>query len=379
MLISAHISFNPQSGHLAKLGGKLKTWRKRWFVLKNGMLTYWKSQHDVNRKPQGQILLDDQCRITKADGASTFEIDTGKKIYYLTADSMATLDDWIRVLQNVQRRNAAKLLLARDDQKPTVQGWVTKVKNGHPKKCWAVLIGRMFMYFKGPGETVSVSHTAFGSGPKAKNPGRSSPASGGAGESLDIGPKTNLVSYFFGCEQSPLGQINMRDARVEEVEHVSDSDSEEREDFGPNQAHLTIAIYPAHQGPTYLILPGKQERDNWLYHLTVVSGGCPNSGTQYEQLVQKLMETDGDPSKPALTNEQMRQLLCRHNVNLPRATIRPNANGNFKCNFPSAAIPIQIVCYGVIQFCCIPKSKLHRHYRRCTRRNCKVRQSNCSR
>lgn len=89
----------------------------------------------------------------------------------------------------------------------------------------------------------------------------------------------------------------MRDARVEEVEHVSDSDSEEREDLGQSQAHLTIAIYPAHQGPTYLILPGKQERDNWLYHLTVVSGAGPNSGTQYEQLVQKLMETDGDPSK----------------------------------------------------------------------------------
>lgn len=33
-----------KTGHLAKLGGKLKTWRKRWFVLKNGVLTYWKSQ-----------------------------------------------------------------------------------------------------------------------------------------------------------------------------------------------------------------------------------------------------------------------------------------------------------------------------------------------
>lgn len=102
--------------------------------------------------------------------------------------------------------------------------------------------------------------------------------------------------------QNPLGQINMRDARVEEVEHVSDSDSEEREDLHQSQAHLTIAIYPAHQGPTYLILPGKAERDNWLYHLTVVSGAGPNSGTQYEQLVQKLMETDGDPSKTICKN-----------------------------------------------------------------------------
>ncbi|XP_017852131.1 uncharacterized protein CG43867 isoform X3 [Drosophila busckii] len=237
-------------GHLAKLGGKLKTWRKRWFVLKNGQLNYWKCQHDAaQRKPQGQILLDEACRINRAEGASTFEIDTGKKVYYLTADSHATMDDWIRVLQNVQRRNATKLLLSRDDQKPTVQGWVTKVKNGHAKKCWCVLLGKMFLYFKAPAET------------------------------------------------NPLGQINMRDARVEEVEHVSDSDSEEREEAGQDgQARLTVAIYPAHQGPTYLILAGKPERDNWLYHLTVVSGGGPSAGTQYEQLVQKLMETDGDPN-----------------------------------------------------------------------------------
>lgn len=107
----------------------------------------------------------------------------------------------------------------------------------------------------------------------------------------------NKSNRNFHLLQNPLGQINMRDARVEEVEHVSDSDSEEREDLSQSQAHLTIAIYPAHQGPTYLILNGKQERDNWLYHLTVVSGGGPSSGTQYEQLVQKLMETDGDPSE----------------------------------------------------------------------------------
>lgn len=57
-----------KTGHLVKLGGKLKTWRKRWFVLKNGTLTYWKSQHDVNKKPQGEIALDDMCRIIHAEG-----------------------------------------------------------------------------------------------------------------------------------------------------------------------------------------------------------------------------------------------------------------------------------------------------------------------
>ncbi|XP_046382604.1 uncharacterized protein CG43867 isoform X5 [Ischnura elegans] len=243
-------------GYLTKLGGKLKTWRKRWFVLKNGVLTYWKSQHtydnnlqsDVSRKPQGQIVLDEVCRVTRAEGAATFEISTGKKTYYLTADSIANMEDWIRVLQNVQRRNATKLLLSKEDNKPTIQGWLTKVKNGHAKKCWCVLIGKMFLYFKTP------------------------------------------------SDMNPLGQINMRDARVEEVDHVSDSDSEDREGDSSQNADLTIGIFPSHQGPTYLLMPGKQEKDSWMYHLTVVSGGGASAGTQYEQLVQKLMETDGDPN-----------------------------------------------------------------------------------
>jgi hypothetical protein len=60
------------------------------------------------------------------------------------------------ILQNVQRRNATKLLLSKEDNKPTIQGWLTKVKNGHAKKCCCVLIGKMFLYFKNPGDAVSM-------------------------------------------------------------------------------------------------------------------------------------------------------------------------------------------------------------------------------
>lgn len=134
----------------------MKTWRKKWFVLKNGVLTYYKSQSDINRKPQGQIILDEVCKITRAEGSNTFEIDTGKKTYYLTADSITAMEDWVRILQNVQRRNATKLLLSKEENKPSVQGWLTKVKNGHAKKCWCVLIGKMFLYFKSPTDTVRI-------------------------------------------------------------------------------------------------------------------------------------------------------------------------------------------------------------------------------
>ncbi|KAL1138524.1 hypothetical protein AAG570_008587 [Ranatra chinensis] len=234
-----------KSGYLAKLGGKLKTWTRRWFQLNNAKLRYWKSQNDINRKPQGEICIDELCRITRAEGAATFEIATEKKTYYLTADSIAATEDWVRVLQNVQRRNATKLLLSKEHNKPTLQGWLTKVRNGHAKKCWCVLLGKMFLYFKSPSDT------------------------------------------------NALGQINMRDARVQQVEHVSDSDSEDRDS---DTAELTIGIFPNHQPPSYLLMPNKQDKDSWLYHLTIVSGAGPNAGTQYEQLVQKLMETDGDPN-----------------------------------------------------------------------------------
>ena len=118
-------------------------------------------QHDVHRKPQGVIILDDSCRISKADGANTFEIstsgsvnETGKgknnknRTYYLTADTQPLMEDWVRVLQNVIQRNALQLLLRnrRNIQEgsaastvegtSTLEAYLTKVKHGHAKKVW---------------------------------------------------------------------------------------------------------------------------------------------------------------------------------------------------------------------------------------------------
>ena len=112
-------------------------------------------QHDLHRKPQGIIVLNESCRVSRADGSNTFEIATGTKNYYLTADSQPIMEEWVRVLQNVVQRNALRLLLSREDQKPTLQAWLIKVKHGHSRKCWCVLIGKMFIYFRTPNEQVS--------------------------------------------------------------------------------------------------------------------------------------------------------------------------------------------------------------------------------
>ncbi|XP_064490249.1 uncharacterized protein CG43867-like isoform X2 [Ornithodoros turicata] len=261
-----------KSGYLTKLGGKLKTWKRRWFVLKNGALRYYKSQCDVNRKPQGQIALDQVCRVTRAEGATTFEIATEKRSFYLTADSASAMEEWVKVLQSVLRRNATRLLLSREDHKPAIEGWLTKVKHGHPRRVWCVLIGRLLLYFKTASDT------------------------------------------------TPMGQINMRDAHVEEVVHMSDSD-EEGEEGGCSQ--FTIGIFPPHQSPTYLLMANKQELDTWLYHFTVVSSGENIAGTSYEQLISKLMEVDGDEGSVIWKHPLL--LYSKESISQPLTTLPSEA------------------------------------------------------
>ena len=78
-----------------------------------------------------------------------------------------------------------------------LQGWLTKVKHGHSRRVWCLLVGKMFVYFKNPSDI------------------------------------------------NPAGQINMRDSRVEEVEHISsDSDSDETDENRTQEP--TLGIFPNH-------------------------------------------------------------------------------------------------------------------------------------
>ncbi len=63
----------------------------------------------------------------------------------------------MRALQNVVQRRALRLLLSREDgqRQTTLQGWLSKVKHGHARRVWCVLIGKMFIYFRNPHDQVS--------------------------------------------------------------------------------------------------------------------------------------------------------------------------------------------------------------------------------
>ncbi|UYV74629.1 PLEKHH2 [Cordylochernes scorpioides] len=281
-------------GYLTKLGsGKFKTWRRRWFVLQEGVLSYYKAPGE--RRPQGQLTLDETCRIV---------------ITYNNSIQAVSNVVVVAVLQNVLRRNATRLLLGREDNKPAIEGWLTKVpdltpvtnlaltvKHGHSRRCWCVLIGRMFLYFKTPND-----------------------------------------------------QVNMRDARVEEVLHMSDSDEEEEPpDQGPP---LTLGIFPSHQGPLYLLMSSQQEMDSWLYHLTVVSAGNRLAGTQFETLVSRLMEHSPDPDNvlwrhPLLLHSK--ECISQPLTSLPSETLQSEAIKLFKSIqlFTSVALDTSGIEYHV--------------------------------
>ncbi|KAK2104368.1 Pleckstrin y domain-containing H member 1 [Saguinus oedipus] len=263
-----------KSGYLLKMGSRMKTWKRRWFVLRQGQIMYYKSPvrasppstavkmipcrtlncSDVIRNPQGQVDLNSRCQIVRGEGSQTFQLISEKKTYYLTADSPSLLEEWIRVLQSLLKVQASgPPALPQGGTKPTVKGWLTKVKHGHSKLVWCALVGKTFYYYR--------SHE----------------------------------------DKRPLGCLPVRDAHIEEVDRSCDSD-EDYEAGGTRRllsSHCTLVIHPPEHSPTYLLIGTKHEKDTWLYHLTVAAGGSSAKvGTAYEQLIGKLMDGEGDPDSP---------------------------------------------------------------------------------
>ncbi|CAH1790638.1 unnamed protein product [Owenia fusiformis] len=234
-----------KSGYLTKLSGKVKGWQRRWFILRDGQLLYYKSASDAMRKPLGCLPLDSQTKISKsATGTQAFEIVTSKRRLYLIAEDEGGVDSWIRVIQNALRRQAAGVALRQSNTKAVIKAWLTKAKHGKSRKYWCTLVGKYLLYYK-----------------------RQS-------------------------DKMPVGQINLGGCRLEEIDRTCDSES----DSDLSIQDFTLALYPTQDAITYLIIQTKQEKDSWLYHLTVASGGgMGNIGTNHEQIISKLIDSGGDP------------------------------------------------------------------------------------
>eukprot|EP00064_Thunnus_orientalis_P007558 superscaffoldBa00000848_g7580 len=71
-----HTFFNPdREGWLLKLGGRVKTWKRRWFILTDNCLYYF----EYTTTPC-QLLEDGECRVTSPSGAVSYVTRMNKNL-----------------------------------------------------------------------------------------------------------------------------------------------------------------------------------------------------------------------------------------------------------------------------------------------------------
>ncbi|XP_072953865.1 pleckstrin homology domain-containing protein 1-like [Typha angustifolia] len=89
-----------RSGWLTKQGEYIKTWRRRWFVLKRGKLFWFKDAYVTRASvPRGVIPV---ARCLTVKGAEdvlnrpfAFELSTAQETMYFIADSEKEKEEWI--------------------------------------------------------------------------------------------------------------------------------------------------------------------------------------------------------------------------------------------------------------------------------------------
>lgn len=98
-----------KEGYLTKEGGSFKSWKKRWFVLKDCNLAYYKQKGET--EPLGVISLSHAGRIQSTDRkkkAHGFEIPTPSRTFYLSADTETEKQSWMDALEHTRDANTKK-------------------------------------------------------------------------------------------------------------------------------------------------------------------------------------------------------------------------------------------------------------------------------
>ena len=86
----------------AKRGRGVKGWQKRYFVLKNCILYYYKNEPMTpDETPQGEIRMDQLKSLTLADsnGSLGMKLAVAGRVYYLMAESEEDLRTWVDAVE----------------------------------------------------------------------------------------------------------------------------------------------------------------------------------------------------------------------------------------------------------------------------------------
>eukprot|EP00002_Diphylleia_rotans_P035365 TRINITY_DN7709_c0_g1_i2.p1 TRINITY_DN7709_c0_g1~~TRINITY_DN7709_c0_g1_i2.p1 ORF type:complete len:380 (+),score=51.99 TRINITY_DN7709_c0_g1_i2:87-1226(+) len=87
-------------GYLWKQGHFIRNWKKRWFILRSGVLQYFESERESKSKGDISLLKAVICMSTSSPEPNTLEITTATNVtYYIRAENEEEAQKWLAAIR----------------------------------------------------------------------------------------------------------------------------------------------------------------------------------------------------------------------------------------------------------------------------------------
>ncbi|XP_028982881.1 pleckstrin homology domain-containing family A member 1-like isoform X5 [Betta splendens] len=126
-----------KSGYCVKQGAVMRNWKRRYFLLEENAMSYFKS--DLDKEPLRMIPLKEVHKVQECKQSdimmrdNLFEVVTTSRTFYIQADSPEEMHSWIKavsgaiVAQRGPGRSAATMRQARRLSNPCIQRYTSRI------------------------------------------------------------------------------------------------------------------------------------------------------------------------------------------------------------------------------------------------------------
>uniref|UniRef100_A0A6B2LIL6 PH domain-containing protein n=1 Tax=Arcella intermedia TaxID=1963864 RepID=A0A6B2LIL6_9EUKA len=89
-----------KAGWMTKQGGNFKTWKRRWFVLKNNKIYYFKRQKDIEVTGIIELHPNSSVKPVQIKGKNfVFSVSTPTRVYFMFPEAEEDEQFWIEAIQ----------------------------------------------------------------------------------------------------------------------------------------------------------------------------------------------------------------------------------------------------------------------------------------